>query len=286
MPAQEPIHRQTSVRPAAVAGMFYPADPGQLRREIKQYIQGASPALRPDATANHQPIKAIIAPHAGYPYSGPVAASAYAAIASDRGVIRRVVLIGPSHRIAFSGLAVSSAQAFDTPLGPVPVDTEATRLLMGLPGVHENDPAHAKDHALEVHLPLLLHVLGGADLTKPAGFTIVPILFGDCGHELAAKALDQLWGDQHTLIVISSDLSHYLDYDTATVTDRQTADAIVNQRPEDIGPDRACGHIAIRGLLACAQSRGLNATAVDLRNSGDTAGPRDRVVGYGAFIFN
>ncbi len=278
--SDSPVH----IRPPAVAGTFYAADAGTLGREVRTYMDGVDPSLRQAAQQNDPPTRAIIAPHAGYLYSAAVAASAYAFVEPLRGKVKRVVLVGPSHRVAFAGLAGSSAAAFDTPLGAVPVDVDATRELTQISGVHIHDLAHAPEHGLEVHLPLLIHAIGNADEPGCVGFSFIPLLFGDVDDDVVAEMLDPFFDDDETLIVISSDLSHFNDYATAAALDRETADAIVGCRTEFITPDRACGHTCVRALLRCALGRGLDVREVDLRNSGDTAGPRDSVVGYGAFI--
>ena len=281
MSLRKAIDRPIHVRPPAVAGRFYPADPGKLRRDLDHYLGSAIPhATDTDAP----PIRAIIAPHAGYIYSAPVAASAYRYVAALKGHIRRVVLIGPAHYIAFSGLAGSSASAFQTPLCAVPVDIESTRRLSDAGRVVIHDGAHAPEHGLEVHLPFLVHTL--CDQAEPdcVSFSVLPLLFSDVGYEHVAEVLEPFFDDASTLIVVSSDLSHYHDYDTAGAMDRQTAEAIIQKRGDAVTPDRACGYTAIRALLQCVEARGLDVSLVDLRNSGDTAGPRDRVVGYGAFI--
>lgn len=259
------------VRPAAVAGYFYPANPIELERTVSGLL-GAVPASADEPTP-----KAIIAPHAGYIYSGPVAATAYARLAPARGCITRVVLIGPAHRVALRGLAVPSTEAFDTPLGPVPVDREAIGSLSKLRQVMVSDDAHSGEHSLEVHLPFLKATLGD--------FAIVPLVAGSASAEEVAEALDLLWGGPETLIVISSDLSHYLDYQSARRIDAATTQAIERLRPGDIGRDQACGRVPITGLLEVARRRGLLCRTVDLRNSGDTAGSKDRVVGYGSYLF-
>ena len=275
-----PVH----IRPPAVAGTFYPGDAQTLDREVRAYMDGVDPSLRQAVQQSDQFIRAIIGPHAGYRYSAPIAASAYTFVEPLRGKINRVVLIGPSHYVSFAGIACSSAAAFDTPLGAVPVDVSTVQELTPIPDVHINDYAHAPEHGLEVHLPLLIHTIGRTNEPGCAGFSIVPLLFGDVDDEVVAKVLDPFMDDDKTLIVISSDLSHYNDYDTASALDRETADAIVNGQPDFITPDRACGHTCIRALLRCVAARGLGVTEVDLRNSGDTSGTRDSVVGYGAFI--
>jgi MEMO1 family protein len=284
MSTHNAIDRPVHIRPPAVAGTFYPADPDALRREVKYYFDAVDPSLRGAAQQDGPPVRAVIAPHAGYRYSAPVAASAYAFIEPLRGRVNRVVLIGPAHRVAFDGLAGSSAEAFDTPLGAVPVDVETTRELTGSPGVHIHDAAHAPEHGLEVHLPLLIHTIGREDEPGCVGFSIVPLLFGNIADRRVAEVLGPFLDDEKTLTVISSDLSHYHGYATASALDRETADAIVGRRAAAVTPDGACGHTCIRALLRCAVDRGLGVTEVDLRNSGDTAGPRDSVVGYGAFI--
>ncbi len=260
----------SNIRSTAVAGMFYPAEAQQLRDQVSSLLaqaddQGCIP-------------KAIIAPHAGYIYSGPVAASVYARLARVRDVIRRVVLLGPSHRVTFQGLAVSSAEAYDSPLGPVPVDTGLVNSLLALPQVQVLDEAHRQEHSLEVHLPFLQTVLDY--------FELVPLVVGDARPEAVAEVLDLMWGGPETLIVISSDLSHYHDYDTAQGLDRATSRAIEELRPEAIGYDNACGRNPVNGLLLSARQRGMQAQTIDLRNSGDTAGDRRRVVGYGAYVFH
>jgi MEMO1 family protein len=264
--AAEPEH----VRQPAAAGRFYPADPTELRDLIAALLTQAHPATGPAP-------KAIIAPHAGYIYSGPIAASAYSQLVPARAVTRRIVLLGPSHFVALEGLAASSAKAFATPLGLVPVDTEALCQIESLIQVKVLDEAHAQEHSLEVHLPFLQTILDH--------FTLVPLAVGDASPDEIGQVLDALWGGPETRFVISSDLSHYYDSQAAQRLDRATAKAIEALEPEGVGEDQACGRIPIRGLLHAARRHGLSARTVDLRNSGDTAGPRDQVVGYGAFIF-
>jgi len=262
------------LRRPAVAGMFYPDDPRDLDRALDKYLRHAE-ALADRAAA--MPPKAVIAPHAGYIYSGPVAASVYARVAPARAAIRRVVLMGPAHRVPLGGLAVSGADAFLTPLGRVPVDRAAVAAILELDQVAVLDAAHDGEHSLEVQLPFLQRVL--------ERFSIVPIVAGRASPDQVAEVLERLWGDHETLIVISSDLSHYNDYDTARRLDAATSRAIEALRPAEIGPHEACGCVAIGGLLRVAERRRLVGRTLDLRNSGDTAGPRDRVVGYGAYAF-
>lgn len=259
------------IRQPAVAGLFYPSDPEELRSQVDRFLDQAESADVP-------PPKALIAPHAGYIYSGPVAATAYARLKKERDAINRVVLLGPSHRVGFFGLAASSAEFFRTPLGDVPVDREAVKRVLQLPQVHEMDEAHLMEHSLEVHLPFLQETL--------ECFSLVPLVVGDAGPEEVAEVLEALWGGPETLIVISSDLSHYHDYDTARDMDSAVSEAIEALKPERVGYEGACGRNPINGLLRVASRKGMKAETIDLRNSGDTAGPKDRVVGYGAYVFH
>lgn len=259
----------STTREPAVAGLFYPADP----QELQQMIHGF---LRHTSGTGGVP-KAIIAPHAGYVYSGPVAASAYALLQPAKDTIREVVLMGPSHRVGFRGIAVADADYYATPLGIVPIDRAAIEKILGLPFIHVLDQAHALEHSLEVHLPFLQEVLGD--------FRLVPLVAGEASQEEVATVLDRLWGGPETLIVISSDLSHYHDYGTARRMDAATSVAIENLRPEEIGYESACGRVPVNGLLHLARQHGLKARTIDLRNSGDTTGSKDRVVGYGAYVF-
>jgi AmmeMemoRadiSam system protein B len=259
------------VRSAAVAGLFYPADAGELRSLIETAMAGVT-------RAGPTPSKAVIAPHAGYAYSGPIAASAYAQLAPGRGLIKRVVLLGPPHRVPLTAVAVSGADAWATPLGQLEVDRPARDALLAHAEVIVDDAAHRAEHSLEVHLPFLQVVLGQV--------TVLPLVAGQVGAEAVARVLERVWGGPETAIVVSTDLSHYHDYDTAVRLDRATAAAIVARRPNEVGLDRACGVYAVRGALVAAERRGLDVRLVDLRTSGDTAGSRDRVVGYGAFALD
>jgi MEMO1 family protein len=259
------------VRPAAVAGQFYPDDPAKLRALVEAYLGRAGRCDERPAP------KALIAPHAGYIYSGPVAASAYASLHTAAHRISRVVLIGPSHFVTLRGFALSSAAAFTTPLGEVPVDRAAAKELARNPLVVIHDGAHRHEHALEVHLPFLQILLPRV--------AILPLLAGEATCAEMAEIIEALWGGPETLILISSDLSHYYDYAMARRLDERTAEAIEAIRPEDIGAEQACGRIPIGGLLRLARAKRLGARRVDLRNSADTAGVGGEVVGYGAFLF-
>lgn len=260
-----------SIRPPAVAGLFYPAAPAELRRAVAALLAAAAPAAR----AKPVP-KALIAPHAGYVYSGAVAAAAYARLAPARDIIKRVVLLGPVHRVPIRGLACPAASLMSTPLGNLMVDAAALAALSLLPQVARNDDAHAQEHSLEVQLPFLQTVL--------TGFSVVPLAVGDATADEVAQVLEALWGGAETLIVVSSDLSHYLGYGEAQATDRGTAQAILDLR-SGISHEQACGGTPLNGLLLAARHHQLEPELIDLRNSGDTAGDRSRVVGYGAFAF-
>ncbi len=259
-----------NIRPPAVAGMFYPADAGELRGTVQEMLR--------EPPQGSVPPKALIVPHAGYVYSGPVAASAYRCLQPLREQITRVVLLGPAHRVAFRGLAASSARAFRTPLGDIALDRAALDTLDALRQVHTIDEAHTMEHSLEVQLPFLQTVL--------KSFTLIPLVVGDASYADVAEVLEVVWGGPETLIVISSDLSHYHDYATAQRMDKATSTAITDLRPERLDYEHACGRTPVGGLLLAARVHKLHAEIVDLRNSGDTAGPRDQVVGYGAYVFH
>jgi AmmeMemoRadiSam system protein B/AmmeMemoRadiSam system protein A len=259
------IKPATSSRPPAVAGVFYPADAVTLRHDVQQFLTAPSDDSAPVP-------KAVIAPHAGYVYSGPIAGHAYARLTPLAGRIRRVVLLGPVHRVAVRGLALPSVDRFDTPLGSIEIDCDAVDRLRGLPQVVISDRAHAAEHSLEVQLPFLQQVLGR--------FALAPLAVGEATPDEVATVLSRLWGGDETLIVVSSDLSHYLPYETARAADRATVDTMLALGVLD--HEQACGATPVNGLLALARQRGMRAELLDLRNSGDTAGDRSRVVGYAA----
>ncbi len=259
------------IQPPVVAGQFYPDDPDELRMMVNQLLAAA------DAELGHPP-KALIAPHAGYIYSGPTAGVAYAQLATIADTVRRVVLLAPSHRVGFRGIAYSSAELFRTPLGDVDVDLEWLARIKELPQVLLMNEAFTQEHSLEVHLPFLQETL--------SDFKLIPLVVGDADSISVAEVLDSLWGGPETLIVVSSDLSHYLDYASAKAIDATTSTAIEKLQPDMISSRQACGRVPINGLLLAAQRNHLHVTTLDLRNSGDTAGPRDRVVGYGAYAFS
>ncbi|MBI2307658.1 MAG: AmmeMemoRadiSam system protein B [Rhodocyclales bacterium] len=269
-----------TIRLPAVAGMFYPGQPQTLADDVQAMLQAAAENFA-DASSSPQPgamraPKALVAPHAGYVYSGPIAASVYALLRPAAATIRRVVLLGPTHRVGVRGLALPSADAFATPLGRVDIDRDAVALLRDLPQVVVADPPHAQEHSLEVQLPFLQSVL--------PDFRLVPLAVGLVSAEAVAEVIERLWGGPETLIVVSSDLSHYLPYAAAREIDGDTAERVLACDPS-IGHDEACGATPLNGLLIAARRHGLQPRLVDLRNSGDTAGDRSRVVGYGAFAF-
>ena len=261
-----------NVRAPAVAGLFYPREARGLTGEITEFLDHSGA----DTLAPGVP-KIVIAPHAGFVYSGPIAGNAYDLLRPARGIVRRVVMLGPCHRVPVIGMALPGAAAFDTPLGRVPVDQSAVQALRGLPQVLEMPEAHEQEHALEVQLPFLQHVLGD--------FSLVPFVVGRVAIEQVAQVLKLLWGGAETLIVISSDLSHYRPYDAARALDRLTANAILALDPR-ITHEQACGATPIGGAILAARDCGLAPRLLDLRNSGDTAGGKGQVVGYGSFAFS
>ena len=255
-----------AVRQPAVAGMFYPAGAAQLRADVETLL---------GAPAQDSPVpKALIVPHAGYVYSGATAAAAYRLLGPVRSSIRRVVLFGPAHRVYLDGLAAPAVDAFRTPLGDVPIDRAAIDDIAGLAGVQISDLAHQDEHSLEVQLPFLQVAL--------EDFALVPLVVGRAGADQVAAVMDALWNGPETLVVVSSDLSHYHEYDSACELDARTCSRIL-ARASDLHGDEACGAYAVNGLMRASRSSLLDIELVDCRNSGDTAGSRDRVVGYGSF---
>lgn len=257
----------SAIRPLAAAGSFYPADPVALRDAVHRYVESVPQSdLVP---------KALIVPHAGYAYSGPIAGSAYATLHAVRDHVTRVVLLGPAHYVEFTGLAASQARGFATPLGTVPIDPSALDSALVLASVQVLEEAHLPEHCLEVQLPFLQLLLDD--------FQIVPLLVGRTTAGEVGEVLDALWGGDETLLVVTSDLSHYHEYSEARRLDRATARVIESLASERMFPDRACGSVAIAGLLDAARRHGLEVHTLGLANSGDTAGSRRQVVGYGAF---
>jgi AmmeMemoRadiSam system protein B len=260
------------VRPSAFAGTFYPDKPQELAAVVKSHL---SKSAKTASAARTMLVKAIVAPHAGYIYSGTTAGAAYAAVSARRDEIERVVLLGPSHRVGFSGIASSGASVFETPLGPVTVDRDAVTALTTAGLAREFEGAHDDEHSLEVQLPFIKTVFPSAH--------IVPLLAGDEDWQACERVLAALWGKDETLIVISSDLSHYHDYATAQHLDGETAKQIESLAAGGIDHEQACGATAINGILGIAADKKMSCQTLELRNSGDTVGAKNRVVGYGAF---
>ena len=258
-----------TVRPAAVAGAFYPSSAEKLGRDVDAMLAAATPRpLRP---------KALVAPHAGYVYSGPIAASAYKLLENLKPKPTRVVLLGPAHTVGFHGIALPAVDALHTPLGNVPVDSELEFEALKFPFVMDEARAHAREHSLEVHLPFLQRALGE--------FTVLPLCVGHASPDDVADLLEALWGGPETLIVVSTDLSHYLPYSEAQRVDQETVESILALDADALEGERACGTHPLSGLLVAARRKGLEPTLLDLRNSGDTAGDKSRVVGYASFAF-
>lgn len=257
------------VRLPAVAGFFYPAEPTELSAMIRNMLAGVK-------EVGPAP-KALIAPHAGYIYSGPVAATGYACLKPVKDMIKRVVLLGPSHRVGFHGLSAPTVDFFDTPLGRIKIDYESLACLKDKPQVIFSDKPHTNEHSLEVHLPFLQEIL--------TDFTLVPLAVGEASPEEVAEVLDALWNGAQTLVVISSDLSHYYPYEKSKKLDAETCRAIESLAPEKLSDESACGRYPVSGLLRVAKLKNLKVTTLDMRNSGDTAGSREQVVGYGTWAF-
>ncbi len=260
-----------TIKDAAVSGLFYPSSADALKSEVNAFLNQAD-------SAQLAPPKALIAPHAGYVYSGSVAGSAFAAVKQLKGQIKRVLLFAPAHRVAVSGIALSSATHFATPLGEIPLAADIVEELSTRVGFEVDDQAFSQEHAIEVQLPFLQETL--------EEFELIPLLVGNVDPRFVSQILEEFWGGPETLIVISSDLSHYLDYKAAQEMDNEATQAIESLRPDRLTYHHACGRTAINGLLMIAKELGYKAHTVDLKNSGDSAGDKGRVVGYGAYHFN
>ena len=259
-----------SVRPAAVAGSFYPAGAVILRSAVERLL---TEAVRPSI---HGRLRALIVPHAGYVYSGPIAGTAYALLAGVSPRPRRVALLGPSHFLGFAGLALPEAERLQTPLGSVPVDPAAATLPERFGQVTRSERAHRQEHSLEVQLPFLQLVLAPE-------FTVVPLAVGHAEPSEVAEVIELFWDLPQTMVVLSTDLSHYLPANKAREVDRRTSELVVAKNVESLEAEMACGHYPLAGLMLAARRRGFSIELLDLRNSGDTAGGTDQVVGYGAF---
>jgi len=263
------IADSTRIRPAAVAGMFYPGDTQELDGHISDLLMTA-PAAGEDLP------KALIVPHAGTVYSGPIAATAYKQVTGRGELIRQVVLLGPSHRVYLRGLALPGVDRFETPLGEIRLDTDMIQEMIDLfPQVQRSDRAHGEEHSLEVQLPFLQKIL--------PEFQLVPFSVGDATQKEVADVIRHVWGEEETLIILSTDLSHFHSYDQAVKRDARTAGYIESFEGEKLVEHDACGRIPLRGLLHVAREKQMRIQRFDLRNSGDTSGRRDQVVGYGAW---
>ena len=258
------------IRKAAVAGQFYEADRVSLQQQVSNLMSGTQ------AGSGNVP-EALIVPHAGYIYSGSTAARAYRCLESRHNEIRRVVLFGPAHRVYLEGMAVPSVDLFDTPLGSVPLDREAIDAIINMSGVCVSDQAHHDEHSLEVQLPFLQMIL--------TQFTLVPVVVGNCKSTTVAAVMDELWGGADTLIVVSTDLSHFLTYDEALQVDAHTCSRIL-EKTTSLSGEEACGARALNGLMCTEHAQALEVELLEACNSGDTAGNRNRVVGYGAFALH
>lgn len=251
-----------------MAGSFYPQDSRDLEAAVEKMLAAArSPALPPCA---------LVAPHAGYSYSGPIAAEAFSTLSSWRDRFRRVVVVGPSHYVEFSGIATSGATSFATPLGEIKIDRGTEDRLARLPQMRVLREAHSQEHSLEVELPFLQVIL--------EDFELVGLVVGDATSEEVSEVLSQVWQGDDTLLVVSTDLSHFYDYTTAKRMDRDTCALIEGASDREIDAQHACGWRILNGLRRVVRQRGRELTTLDLRNSGDTAGGRDSVVGYGAWV--
>lgn len=268
-------------RPAAVAGRFYPGDAAELQQTVDALLAEAAKEVAAGQAELEVPttpnLKAMISPHAGYAYSGAIAATGYAWLKAIAERIKRVVLVGPAHYVGFEGIATVGVDAMATPLGNVMVDRTMVDAALELPFVSVHDEAHAPEHGLEVHLPFLQRVLGE--------FTVAPFIFSRTDGQHVGELLEKLWGGPETLILVSSDLSHFFNYDDARELDQAACEAIEQFDADSLREEQACGRLAIQGLLNIAPSHHLNVKTLDLRNSGDTAGSKDRVVGYGSWVF-
>ena len=265
------------IRQPAVAGTFYPGRKETLESDVSAMLKVARMEVADNRQPGNQaPPKALIVPHAGYIYSGPTAATAYATLASVSDRIKRVILLGPVHRVPVRGLALPGVDVFATPLGPIQIDKDAVATIENMPQVIESSAAHDQEHSLEVQLPFLQKMLDD--------FTLLPLAVGDATPEEVAEVLDTLWGGPETLIVISSDLSHFLPYRAAQLVDGETAQNILRLQ-STLNHQQACGGTPVNGLLQTAKRHHLQPHLLDLRNSGDTAGDKDRVVGYASFAF-
>jgi len=256
-----------NIRPAAVADIFYTANGTELAAQVSDFMDA-------DEVTNIVP-KALIVPHAGYIYSGGTAGKGFALVKKLTAAVNKIVLIGPCHRVWIQGLAIPDCQYFETPLGKIEVDSKTLNELVKFPQVTISDQAHAQEHSLEVQLPFLQSIFDQ--------FKLIPLVAGEVSEDAFIEVLEYLWGGEETLIVISSDLSHFLDYDAAVAIDNKTSQAIESFEAGSINSDMACGSAGIKALLSLAKNKNLHVKTIHQCNSGDTAGDKDRVVGYGTY---
>ena len=271
------VNTEKNIRPPAVASMFYPGGTAELRKAVKKYLSNAvteeDPKLKKGETAE---LRTLIVPHAGYIYSGKIAACAYRLLEKNQNQFKRVLLLGPSHRVWLKGAAFPKTDAFETPLGEIALDKELKeKILADFSWISVSDEAHSEEHCLEVQLPFLQETL--------RDFELLPLVVGDAKTELVAALIQQFSEDHETLIVISTDLSHFHDYQTAREIDARTANAIELLEQNRISTEDACGAYPLRGALLAASQNQWNVHRLGLCNSGDTSGDRERVVGYGAW---
>ena len=265
------------IRSAAVAGSFYSADPQQLSSDILGFIEHANcHSINAYNNPPDVPPKAIVSPHAGYIYSGPVAACAYKLLQPYAKKITQIIVLGPAHRLAFKGIATPAADFFTTPLGQIRVNNKNCKKAQQLNFINENNLAHKDEHSIEVQLPFLQTVL--------SDFEITPLLVGDCNHNDVTTLLQLFINEPDTLIIISTDLSHFHDYATAIKQDTLTSEAILSLQPDNIHYADACGRTPLSGLLTLAKQEHLHIDLLNLKNSGDTAGDKNRVVGYASYV--
>ena len=268
-----------SVRPPAVASLFYPGEAAELKQNLREMLDEASEAEDPneDLPAD-QYLKALIVPHAGYVYSGTTAARAYHLLRKNRDDFRRVIILGPAHRVWLEGIAFPGTDAFETPLGRIPLAKQQIRELLRFPEVQLRDDAHQDEHCLEVQLPFLQEILNE--------FELIPAVVGEISPDSLSGLLENLLEDPQNLLLLSTDLSHFHSYSEAQEIDQETAEAIETFEDDKILPEHACGTLPLRGLLRHARTQGWKIQRLGLCNSGDTAGSKDRVVGYGAWALS
>ena len=268
-----------SVRPPAVASLFYPGEAAELKQNLREMLEKASEAEDPneDLPAG-QHLRALIVPHAGYVYSGTTAALAYHLLRKNRDDFHRILLLGPAHRVWLEGIAFPGTDAFETPLGRIPLAKQQIRELLRFPEVQLRDDAHQDEHCLEVQLPFLQEILNE--------FELIPAVVGEISPDSLSGLLENLLEDPQNLLLLSTDLSHFHSYSEAQAIDQKTAEAIESFEDEKILPEQACGAHPLRGLLRHARIQGWKIQRLGLCNSGDTAGSKDRVVGYGAWALS